>query len=99
MARTPPQCRIDKGRLWGIYANGATTSLMGRLREPDSAADTVFAGDDKVVGGLGDDYFDGGLGNDKLTGHGGSDMIDGGDFIQGDGILKPGFYETFWRKR
>lgn len=35
------------------------------------------------------------MNNDSLTGHGGNDIIDGGDdYIQGDGLLEPGFYQT-----
>ena len=90
-----------QGRTWGIYANndGSETVDGGGPESQDSAADIVFAGDDddKVISGLGDDYIDGGSGNDYLAGHGGNDVIDGGDGndnLNGDGILKPGYYQT-----
>ncbi|WP_422551398.1 calcium-binding protein [Methylovulum miyakonense] len=92
-----------KASNWGVAENNdedkTHTVYGGGLTVADDKPDTVWAeaGDDRVVGGKGDDHLDGGEGDDKLWGQAGKDTLIGGqgkDFLDGDGVVKTGFFQT-----
>jgi Ca2+-binding RTX toxin-like protein len=94
-ADSPEYTSFGADKLYGGAGNdtmnggGGNDQLFGEdgddLLYGDRAADpSIFAGNDKLDGGLGNDQLYGGAGNDKLSGGEGNDLLAGG--LGNDGL-------------
>lgn len=94
-ADSPEYTSFGADKLYGGAGNdtmnggGGNDQLFGEdgddLLYGDRAADpSIFAGNDKLDGGLGNDHLYGGAGNDKLSGGAGNDLLAGG--LGNDGL-------------